>query len=100
MLMKRPEKILHVITNKYLITFLIFIVWMVFLDNHNFMFVGKNMKKLKTLKTEKEYFKDKIETENQKIEELQSSSENLEKFAREQFLMKKENEDIFVIIEE
>jgi cell division protein FtsB len=61
--------------------------------------MNKNHNKLEKLKTEKRYFEEKIETDRQKIEELQTSSENLEKFAREQFKMKKENEDIFVIIE-
>jgi cell division protein FtsB len=61
--------------------------------------MNKNQKKLKKLKAEKEYFEEKIGTDKQKIEELQTNSKNLEKFAREQFMMKKRDEDIFVIIE-
>jgi len=62
--------------------------------------MNKNQRKLNKLKVEKEYFEKKIEADKQKIKELQTSSENLEKFAREQFMMKRDNEDIFVIIEQ
>lgn len=98
--MKQKKIIVTIVANKYLLTLLIFITWMVFLDNHNFLFMNKNQRKLNKLKVEKEYFEKKIEADKQKIKELQTSSENLEKFAREQFMMKRDNEDIFVIIEQ
>ena len=51
------------------------------------------------MKREKEYYRKKIEEDKRKMEELLSSRENLEKFAREQYLMKRANEDIFVIVD-
>jgi len=50
------------------------------------------------LKTDCEYYKERIINDSAKLEELQSSPEMLEKYAREQYLMKKDNEDIFVIV--
>jgi cell division protein FtsB len=49
---------------------------------------------------EKEYYQQKIEEDRRRIDELKTNTENLEKFAREQYLMKKDNEDIFVIVDE
>jgi cell division protein DivIC len=95
-----PKTLFKTITNKYLFAFLIFSVWMIFLDDHNILFLRQNMNKLKKFRVEQEYYKVKISIDSQKLKELQTDSKNLEKFAREQFLMKKENEDIFLIIEE
>ena len=87
------------ITNKYLFSFLIFSIWMIFLDEHNILFLRQNLNKLKRYRVEQKYYKVKISAGIQKIKELQTDSKNLEKFAREQFLMKKNNEDIYLVIE-
>jgi len=94
-----PKALFKTITNKYLFAFLIFSVWMIFLDDHNILFLRQNMNKLKKFRVENTYYKEKISIDTQKLKELQTDSKNLEKFAREQFLMKKKNEDIFLIIE-
>ena len=94
-----PKALFKTITNKYLFAFLVFSVWMIFLDDHNVLFLRQNMNKLKKFRVEKSYYKEKIAIDDQKLKELQTDSKNLEKFAREQFLMKKKNEDIFLIIE-
>ncbi len=54
---------------------------------------------INSLEGEKEYYQNKIETDNKKLKELKTNDENLEKFAREQYLMKKSDEDIFIIDE-
>ncbi|BAX79440.1 hypothetical protein ALGA_1054 [Labilibaculum antarcticum] len=56
--------------------------------------------KIESLEKEKAYFIEKIETDKNRIDELKTNRENLEKFAREQYLMKKDNEDIFIMIKE
>jgi cell division protein DivIC len=90
---------LKTIKNKYLLAFMVFSVWTIFLDDHNILFLRQNLNKLKRYRIESNYYKEKIEADNERLKELKTSSKNLEKFAREQFLMKKKNEDIFVIIE-
>ncbi|HHT29228.1 MULTISPECIES: FtsB family cell division protein [Petrimonas] len=52
---------------------------------------------IRDLKTQIEYYRKQTETDRAKLNELQSSLENLEKYARENYFMKKENEEIFVI---
>ncbi len=94
-----PKTLFKTLTNKYLFVFLIFCVWMIFLDEHNILFLRQNTNKLKRFRVEEKYYKAKISADSQKLKELKTDSKNLEKFAREQFLMKKKNEDIFLIIE-
>ena len=86
--------------NKYLIVLAGFIIWIMFFDGNNLMQHRKNLAELEQLKSQVEFYKNKIEADKRKLYELQTNDENLEKFAREQFLMKKADEDIFVIVEE
>ena len=85
-------------TNKYTIAGLIFLVWIAFFDKNSIVEKMQLRSKISTLEKEKDYYQKKIEEDNRKIKELLSSPDNLEKFAREQYLMKKDNEDIFVIV--
>ncbi|MCE1198084.1 MAG: septum formation initiator family protein [Marinilabiliales bacterium] len=76
-----------------------FCVWIIFIDDNNLFFLRKNVNKIKEYRVEKAYFKDKIRRDSLHLQEMKSNAKNLEKFAREEFLMKKKNEDIFLIIE-
>ncbi|GET19968.1 MULTISPECIES: FtsB family cell division protein [Prolixibacter] len=96
---KIPRILLRIVANKYLLAFVIFFVWMTFLDDHNFISLFQDQQKLHKLKADKAYYEHKIESDRRKLKELQTDSQNLEKFAREQYLMKKKNEDIFIIEE-
>lgn len=84
--------------NKYTMTLLIFVVWLTFFDRNNFINKIQLKSKITTLKKERSYYQNKIEEDNRKMKELLSNKDNLEKFAREQYLMKNKNEDIFVIV--
>lgn len=64
--------------------------------------VGKRIKyesQIKELESQIEFYRQQTETDKEKLNELQSNNEDLEKFARENYLMKKENEEIFIINE-
>jgi cell division protein FtsB len=77
-----------------------FILWISFFDDYNLIQHFRDQNKLEQLTEQKEYLKNKILSDQRKIHELQTNRKNLEKFAREQFLMKKRNEEVFVIVEE
>jgi len=87
-----------ILRNKFVITILIFTVWILFFDQNNLIDRFSSMKKLKSLEKEKIYYKNKIEEDQRRIKELTSDKDDLEKFAREKYLMKRDNEDIFVVI--
>ena len=80
--------------------FVVFVVWVMFFDENNLMKHRQNLDELAQLQVQVNFYKHKIDADKRKLHELQTNDENLEKFAREQFLMKKADEDIFVIVEE
>ncbi len=94
-----PKKLLKTFANKYLIAFMVFSVWMIFIDDNNIFFLRKNVNKLKEYRVEKAYFIEKIRKDSIRLQEMKANAKNLDKFAREEFLMKKKDEDIFLIIE-
>ncbi len=86
-----------IILNKYILVFLLFMVYFVFFDKHNLISRWQIYQKNKQLEKELNYYKKKIEEDKLKLYELKSSDENLEKFARERYYFKKDKEDIFVL---
>lgn len=86
--------------NKYIITFIFFLVWMLFFDRNDWISQYSYRQDLHKLTEEKEYYLKEIEQNKKDMFDLMSDKEHLEKFARERYLMKKDNEDIFLIIPE
>jgi len=97
-LIKNIWKILkHVLFNKYIIVFGVFAVYVTFFDSHNLIDRWDRNKKLNELQEEYKYYQNEIKDNNEKLNALKTNDEYLEKFAREKYLMKKANEDIFII---
>ncbi|PID89790.1 MAG: septum formation initiator [Bacteroidia bacterium] len=76
----------------------LFVIWMFFFDDNSFFNRWKFEEKLTELKEEKQYYVDKIMVDSAQLSELKTNKNKLEKFAREKYLMKKKNEDIFIIV--
>ncbi|MBT4478703.1 MAG: septum formation initiator family protein [Flavobacteriales bacterium] len=91
------EKIPEVFKNKYFIVGFLFLIWISFLDENNLVSLNQQINTLE----EKQEIIDSLENEifqmENKLERLNNDRKELEKFARENFLMKKENEDIILI---
>ena len=94
------KKLPKAFRNFYIVSGLIFLVWMLFLDSNDFLSRYKLTAKLRSLEGEKEYYAEKIVEVEKDREELMGTRELLEKFAREKYLMKKDTEDIFIVVEE
>lgn len=84
----------------YFVAAMFFLSWMLFLDSNDFYTQYKLKQQLKTLEHEREFYEQKIEEVKNEREQILTNTETLEKFAREQYLMKRESEDLYVIIEE
>lgn len=85
--------------NKFVLAITIFFVYTLFLDDNDIFNIISQNRKLSGLKSEKTRFeKDLIETKST-LKKLESNAE-VEKFAREKKLFKKDNEDVFVIFYE
>jgi cell division protein DivIC len=92
------DKIPPVLRNKYVLTLIIFAVWITLLDSNSLIDRYKDMRELHKLKIDMEYYSKKIEDDKQKLHELKTDNHNLEKFAREQYHMKKPDEDLYIIL--
>lgn len=91
---------LSVFKNKYVLGLMIFGIWMIIFDQNNLFYRYKTASKLRQLEKDKLYYQEKIKNDSSQINQLRSSNKNLEKFARETYLMKRDNEDIYIILEE
>lgn len=102
--MNRLKKIwfavMPLLKNKYTLSLILFFTWILFFDQNNLLDRVGQLRQLRQLESDRTYYLDKIEKDTEKLKELKSNSGNLEKFAREQYLMKKPNEDIFIIVED
>lgn len=87
------------IKNKYFVSITLFLIWMLFIDDYNMVFQWQKSRELAAIKEKKEYYEKEIQQVNQDRKDLFSSKANLEKYAREKYLMKRDDEDIFIIEE-
>lgn len=94
------KRLPRIFRNFYFLTGLFFFVWIAFLDSNNLMARFNLTSKLNSLENEKEYYEEKIKEVEKDRDELFGTRESLEKFAREKYLMKKETEDVFIVVEE
>jgi len=92
------NKIPAIFRNKYILTILIFIIWLLLLDSNNLVARFRDIRELHRLRNDKEYYTKKIEIDKKKLQELKTDDQNLEKFAREQYKMKKPDEDLYIIL--
>jgi cell division protein FtsB len=95
---KTFRRILRFFGNKYVYTTLAFLVWMVAFDSNNMLSQYRLTSELKMLEAEKEHYLAEIRKDSLAMSELMSSLENLEKYGRERYLMKKDNEEVYLIV--
>ena len=97
---KRNSILMRSLRNKYLIALLVFLVWLLIFDRNSLIDRMKYIRTMHDLEDEKQYYLERIDEGSRRLNELKTDRDNLEKFAREQYYMKKENEDVFVIVME
>lgn len=83
-------------TNIFVVILIPFIIWMLFFDENSYLVHRKFNQEIEELETTISFYQEKIKKDKETIEKLKDSLE-LERFAREKYLMKKENEDIYII---
>jgi cell division protein FtsB len=82
--------------NVFVLILVVFVVWMLFFDANSWLIHHELNTEVDDLENEKEYYKKEIEKDKKDLKKL-STEEGLEKFAREEYYMKRDNEDIFII---
>ena len=88
--------ILKILGNRYVIVLAFFIVWMLFLDNTSYMEQRILNKQLNELEDNKKYYQNEIKKDEENIK-LLKNPDQIEKYAREKYYMKRDSEDIYII---
>jgi cell division protein DivIC len=87
---------IKIITNIFVVILIPYLIWMFFFDENSYLIHKKFDTEIEELENTISFYKTKIKEDKATIEKLQDSLQ-LERFAREKYLMKKENEDIYII---
>ena len=85
--------------NKYFISLSAFAVIILFLDKNDLFTQMERRQEMKKLQQSKQHYTTQIATERQELEGLKTNPATLEKYAREKYLMKRDNEELFLISE-
>lgn len=94
--MKFLPFILKIFTNRYVLAICGFVVWMLFFDEKNFFVQRSRKAELDALNQKVQYYNTQLTTTTTQLNALQNNSAALEKYAREKYFMKRNNEEVFV----
>ncbi len=92
----KKKKWFGILTNIYVLVLTVFVVWMLFFDTNSLLIHKELKKEIKNLEKTQDFLRNEIEKDKKIINKLSDSNE-LEKFAREQYYLKKKNEEIYLI---
>ena len=93
---KHTSKFLKPFKNIFILILIVFIVWMLFFDANSYLIHHELNSDINDLEAEKEYYEKEILKDKKALKKL-NTEEGLEKFAREEYYMKRDNEEIFII---
>ena len=97
--MKLLTRIPSWLKNKFFISIVAFIAWMLFFDKNDYITQSYRTKELEKLQKSRQYYTHQISSEKRQLEHLKSNPATLEKYAREKYFMKRDNEELFLIPE-
>ena len=95
--MKLLSHIPSFLKNKFLLATAGFVVWMLFFDRNDVFTQLQWKRDLAEIRESKQYFQERISEDRKFSNDLQFNASAIEKYAREKYLMKKDNEELFVI---
>ena len=87
-----------IIKNKYFLTVIALVVWLLFFDKNDVFTQYELIQKCNKLNKEKAYYIEEIENNKKELQDLRTNTKSLETLSREKYLMKKENEDVYVFV--
>ena len=97
---KYYKQIPAVLKNKYVLVGSIVFLWVAFFDSHNLVKQSKLKEEIEDLEEKRNFYETEIQKDSIALHELTTNPKTQEKFAREKYFMKKDNEDVIVIIQE
>lgn len=98
--MQHLKLLIGVLKNKYILSLIVFAVWMVFFDKNDLFTQADRKRELEKLEMSQTYYLNEIANTKKQLADLENNRKVLEKFAREQFYLKRPNEDLFIVEED
>lgn len=95
--MDKLSRLLKIFRNKYLLSIVIFVVWVSFFDRNDLFTQYDRKQELQKLQTSTEFYEKEILTTKKDLRDLNNNPAVMEKFAREKFYLKRPNEEIFLV---
>lgn len=83
--------------NKYFVVFFLFVVWLAFFDPRDWGLIWSRKQKLKELQESEAHLTGQIKDTRKELNSLRAGAGTMERYAREKYLMKKDNEDLFIV---
>ncbi|MDR3694377.1 septum formation initiator family protein [Mucilaginibacter sp.] len=93
------KRLFNLFRNKYFLVAIAFVVFMIFFDKNDLFSQYQYYQQVSKLKQERDFYQKETAKVYKDLNELDSNPKELEKFAREKYLMKKDNEDVYVIVQ-
>lgn len=90
-------KLLNSLKNKYLIASVLFLAFILFFDDRDLITNYQYRRQLGELQQSKRFYEQEINKTRAELEQLKADASTIEKYAREKYLMKRDNEDIFLV---
>lgn len=95
--MKILKRVISFLRNKYLVAMAVFLAWVLFFDSRDIFSQMEKRAELNNLLETKRFYEAEIATAKKQLSDIQHNAAALEKIAREQYKMKKPNEDLFLV---
>ncbi len=95
--MKQFKNIIILVKNKYFLAGSFFLIWMLFFDLRDWPGIFEKGARLRELKQNEKHIDNQIVETKKELDLLKTNAETIEKYAREKYLMKKDNEDLFIV---
>ncbi|MCF8368853.1 MAG: septum formation inhibitor [Bacteroidales bacterium] len=93
------KKIPPYLKNKYSVALIVFFIWILFFDRNSMINQYRLVSTLNEMEDQREYYQTELYNDSIALHILQSNKDKLERYAREKYLMKRDNEDIYLILE-
>jgi cell division protein DivIC len=97
--MQKVNFLFGLLRNKYLVSLVVFMVWISFFDRNDLFTQWERKQELEKLENSKLYYEEQILSTQKELDELQNNPAALEKFARENFYLKRPEEQVFIVAE-
>ncbi|HCF63569.1 MAG TPA: septum formation initiator [Chitinophagaceae bacterium] len=91
------NRMVRLFLNKYILSLVLFVIWMAFFDPKDWQLIAARKQKLNELEKSEEVLNRQIADTRKELKLLKTSAESIEKYAREKYMMKKDNEDLFIV---